>query len=380
VKRLLLPLGLLLVACPTEAPAPPDPASPQPRAQWTVQQAEAWQDATPWLVGFNYAPRTASNQLEMWQETTWDPATIDDELGWAADLGFNTARVFLHDLLWDPEAPEPFLARIDSFLEIADGHGIGVMLVFFDGVWNPVVTAGVQPEPTPGVHNSTWVQSPGAAILGDSAAHDSLEPYVKGVIGRFRTDPRVHAWDLFNEADNPNFLSYGGTELPIDIKSARALALMSRAFDWARAMDPVQPLTAGVFLLPWAVDSNLSDLNRFMLSESDVNSFHTYLGPDAVQARVAELLEYGRPLLCTEYMARPEDSTFEAILPIFEEHQVGAYSWGLVNGRTQTIHPWTSWLNPSTEEPDPWFHDILREDGQPFDEAEAVFLRELLLD
>ncbi|HEX5915975.1 MAG TPA: hypothetical protein VFY54_22950, partial [Rubrobacter sp.] len=131
----------------------------------------------------------------MWQADTFDPETIDRELGWAADLGFNSMRVFLHDLLWaDSEA---LLGRVEQFLEVAESHDIGAVLVLFDGVWDPKPKPGKQREPRPHVHNSRWVQSPGAEILGDPGRHDELEPYVSGVIERFRSDARIHAWDLF---------------------------------------------------------------------------------------------------------------------------------------------------------------------------------------
>ncbi len=121
------------------------------------------------------------------------------------------------------------------------------MLVLFDGVWNPVPVAGAQPERTPHVHNSQWVQSPGVEILGNLERHDELEPYVKGVIRRFRRDPRVLVWDLFNEPDNPNILSYADVELRPDTKAAAAVALLRKAFVWARSVNPMQPITAGVW-------------------------------------------------------------------------------------------------------------------------------------
>ena len=192
-----LGLLLLLAGCATA----PQPAQTI-RGQWTPAQANAWQAQQPWFVGCNFSPSTAINQLEMWQAETWDPATIDKELGWAQDLGFTSVRVFLHDLMWTYDRPG-FLARMDQFLEIADRHRIGVMFVLFDGVWDPLPKAGKQRDPVPHVHNSGWVQSPGVEVLKDPVARASLKSYVQGVIGAFRNDPRVQVWDLFNEPDNP---------------------------------------------------------------------------------------------------------------------------------------------------------------------------------
>jgi hypothetical protein len=365
---------LLWAAC-TATSCSSDAGSPEPRARWSEAEAEVWYAAQPWLVGANFVPSTAVNQLEMWQSDTYDEATIDRELGWAAELGFNTVRVFLHDLAWN-EDPDAFLQRIDRFLDVADRHGIRVMLVLFDGVWNPYPVAGAQPEPTPYVHNSQWAQSPGAEILGDFERHDELEPYVRGVIGRFRSDPRVLAWDLFNEPDNPNILSYADVELPREVKEPAAEALLRKSFEWARAVDPMQPITAGLWQGEWGDPDALSPINELMLTESDVLSFHSYAPPDMVRDLVANLQQYGRPILCTEYMARSAGSTFEGILPIFEEQDIGAYNWGLVSGRTQTIYTWFSWLTmdpPGT----PWFHDVFHPDGTPYDADEVAFIREL---
>src|SRR5690606_10633866 len=137
------------------------------REIWTDSAANAWYAGQPWLVGPNYTPANAINQLEMWQEETFDPQTIDKELGWAAELGMNTARVYLHDLPYEQDSTG-FLKRIDQFLGIADKHGIKPLLVFFDSCWDPFPEAGTQRAPKPHVHNSGWVQSPGQHALKDS--------------------------------------------------------------------------------------------------------------------------------------------------------------------------------------------------------------------
>src|SRR4029077_1960329 len=91
--------------------------------RWSEQKANEWYAQQPWLVGSNYIPKSAINELEMWQEATFDPDQIDQELGWAKAMGMNTMRVFLHDLLWQQDAPG-FRKRIDQFLTIASRHHI----------------------------------------------------------------------------------------------------------------------------------------------------------------------------------------------------------------------------------------------------------------
>lgn len=342
--------------------------------RWSSERAQDWYKQIPWLAGCNFIPSTAINQLEMWQEETFDPTTIDRELEWAGQLGFNTVRVYLHDIPWRDDA-EGFLQRIERFLKIAERHGIRPMFVIFDGVWDPEPRAGAQRNPRPHVHNSGWVQSPGAAVLKDPRKAAELEPYVKGVIGRFRNDKRVLAWDLFNEPENSNRGSYPKTELPN--KTEAAFHLLRLSFQWARQVRPRQPLTAAVWKGNWRDLKNMPSIDRFMLEESDIITFHNYGELKGLRERIQELKRYGRPILCTEYMARTNGSTFDPILPLLKEEQIGAYNWGLVAGKSQTIYPWDSWRREYTSEPRVWFHDILRKDGTPFDSREVELIRRL---
>jgi hypothetical protein len=366
---LIIGLAAGLIPVSAMSAAPDSDSTPWPAARVAV-----WGKEHPWLVGCNFAPSTAINQLEMWQASTFDLSTIDRELGWAEGLGFNSVRVFLHHLLWERDS-QAFLQRIEQFLTVADRHKIGVVFVLFDGVWDPFPHSGKQHAPRPGLHNSGWVQSPGVVVLKSSDRHEELKDYVTGVIAHFRADPRVHAWDLFNEPDNSNRSSYGRFE-PAN-KADLALALLKKEFAWARSVDPQQPLTAGV----WAGDlinpDRFSPINRFMLEQSDVISFHNYGPLPEMKREIEALKRYGRPLLCTEYMARPAGSRFDPILGYLKSEHVGAYNWGFVAGKTQTIYPWDSWKKPYAEEPSVWFHDIFHPDGTPFDSQEVRYIRSL---
>ena len=350
------------------------------RERWTAEKANAWHAKQPWRVGCNFNPSTAINQLEMWQADSFDAKTIDRELGWAADLGLNSMRVYLHDLLWKQDA-KGFLKRVDQFLAIADKHGINIMLVPLDGVWDPHPKLGKQRAPKPYVHNSGWIQAPGAEILADPKRHDELEPYIRGLVKHFANDKRVYAWDVFNEPDNPNANAYGEngdkSELQPKVKAAMATKLLAKVFEWARAANPSQPLTAGVWMGPWPDHSKLEPREKIMLEQSDVISFHNYGGLEHVKPRVEQLKRYGRPILCTEYMARPNGSRFNPVLGYFKKQNIPAYNWGFVAGKTQTNYPWDSWRKEYTAEPEEWFHEILRRNGKPYRSAEVQYIRSL---
>ncbi|MCB1844335.1 MAG: hypothetical protein KDI09_15350, partial [Halioglobus sp.] len=171
------------------------------QGRWPAERAWAWQRAQGRKLGCNYIPAYAVNQLEMWQADTFDADAINRELGWARAFGLNSVRVYLHDLLWEQDAAG-FIARIHRFLEIAQAHGISVMLVFFDDCWQDHPRTGRQPEPVPGKHNSGWAMSPGSAVTRDPRQWPRLEAYVRGIVREFGNDERVILWDVYNEVSN----------------------------------------------------------------------------------------------------------------------------------------------------------------------------------
>ena len=347
-----------------------------PQQQWTPEQAHQWYKAQPWLVGANFNPASAINQLEMWQADTFDPKRIDLELGWAADLGMNTMRVYLHDLLWQQDA-EGFKRRIDEFLKISAKHKIRPMFVLFDSVWDPNPQLGKQRAPRPGVHNSGWMQNPGAKALQDPAEHARLEAYVKGVVGAFAKDERILAWDIWNEPDNENHGSYNDKE-PKN-KVDLVAVLLPKAFQWAREAGATQPLTSGPWKGDWSTVEKMTPVERMQVDLSDVITFHSYDSPTEFERRINTLKRYNRPIICTEYMARGNGSTFLTTIPVALKHNVGVYNWGLVQGKTQTHLPWDSWQRPYTDrEPSIWFHEVFRNDGTPYIPEEVIYLKRVI--
>jgi hypothetical protein len=334
--------------------------------RWSESKANEWYSKQPWLVGCNFIPSTAINQLEMWQADTFDPDTIERELALAESIGFNAVRTYLHDLAWEAD-PEGFKRRVGQFLEIASRHKIRPILVFFDDCWNKNPQIGIQPEPKRKTHNSGWVQSPGVKIVNSSSSSwGMLEKYVKDVISSFAIDERILLWDLYNEPGNRG-------------NRSRSLPLLKSVFDWAREVNPFQPLSCGVWF-------ENKDIVEVQLSESDIITFHNYEPAAHLKNQIASLKRQGRPLICTEWMARTRGSLVQTHLPIFDSEKVGCLNWGLVAGKTNTIYPWfitprylmqNFSLSKRSTEPKVWFHDLFRADGSAFDQSEIALFKKL---
>lgn len=326
--------------------------------RWSLEKAQKWQEDNNWISGANFNPSTAINQLEMWQEDSFDPKTIDRELGYAEGIGFNAMRVYLHSLAYKAD-PKGFLKRVDTYLSIAEKHRIKTIFVIFDDVWNPTPKIGKQPEPRPGIHNSGWVQDPGDPASKDESNFPELEIYVKDLIRTFAKDDRIIMWDLYNEPGNSG-------------KFSASVPLLSKVFQWAREVNPSQPLTVGI----WQWSKNYQEVNEIQALNSDIISYHHYGGPEDHLKIINLLKTHGRPLVCTEYMARTRNSRFSNIMPMLKAEGVGAINWGLVSGKSNTIYQWDTPI-PSGAEPDEWFHDVFRKDGTPYREDEVKLIKKL---
>ncbi|MBS1527152.1 MAG: cellulase family glycosylhydrolase [Bacteroidetes bacterium] len=322
---------------------------------WTATKANAWYAQYRWINGSDFIPSTAINQLEMWQADTFDPKTIDRELDYAEGIGFNAMRVFLHSMAWQQDHAG-FKKRVAQYLSIADKHHINTIFVFFDDCWNSNAKTGEQPKPKTGIHNSGWLQDPGNR-LNEPGETAMLQKYVTDVMTTFRHDKRILLWDLYNEPGNSN-------------KGDKSLNLLSKIFAWARAVNPDQPLSAGMW------DWSLEKLNAYQLTHSDVITYHDYEDPEKHERVVQILKATGKPVICTEYMARLRNSTFANTMPMLKKENVGAINWGLVSGKTNTIYAWDTPM-PDGQEPKVWFHDIFRKDGTPFSGDEISLIKKL---
>lgn len=349
MKKFLLILSMTFLSIPFVT-------SKECTSRWSVEKADTWYNQQEWLRGCNFQPSTAINQLEMWQKESFDPYTIDKELSWAANLGFNCMRVYLHHLVWEIDK-DGFKERIKQYLSISEKYNISTIFVFFDDCWNPTYEAGKQPNPIPGVHNSGWVRDPGDLLHEKPELVKALENYVKDILSSFTNDNRIIFWDLYNEAGNSNYKD-------------KSLPLLKDVFEWARAVNPSQPLTAGL----WG--GSTQKMKKFLLENSDLITYHNYSDSLSHQKEIDELKQYKRPMVCTEYMNRRDHSTFQSIMPMLKKNGIGAINWGFVSGKTNTIYAWDQPIKDGSEPP-VWFHDILRKDGTPFSEEEVELIKEL---
>jgi len=351
IKKLpiaLLVIQFLIITC--------QPSRQEIATQWSVEKVQDWAKDRPWYVGANFNPSTAINQLETWQAESFDPETINRELGWAANIGFNCMRVYLHHVAWEVDT-SGFKQRMENYLSLAEKHGIVTLFVFFDDCWNPTYQAGKQPDPKPGVHNSGWIRDPGDLIFSDENLMSVLEAYVKDVLTTFKDDDRILGWDLYNEP--------GNNELEM-----KSMPLLGNVFKWAREVNPSQPLTVGLW------NPELVEMNRFQLANSDINTYHNYNDEIDHQATIDSLKKYNRPLICTEYMARTRRSRFDNILPILHIEDVGAINWGLVAGKSNTKYAWDDPI-PDASDPELWFHEVFYPDGKPYKQEEVDLIKKL---
>jgi hypothetical protein len=358
-KNLFTLLAIVLVAFVACQPQQKKEEKKEPvSTRWTDEQAQQWSTENGWLRGSNFNPSTAINQLETWQAESFDTTTINRELGWAQGIGMNVMRVYLHHVAWEVDK-EGFKSRMNTYLAIASKHGIKTVFCIFDDCWNPTYKAGKQPEPKVGVHNSGWVRDPGELLYTDTTLIKTLEAYVKDVLTTFKDDKRIAIWDLYNEPGNSG---YGNKSLP----------LLKKVFEWGWEVRPSQPLSSGVWSLA------LSDLNKFQVENSDIITYHNYEGPEKHQAAIDSLKKYNRPMVCTEYMARRNNSLFTNIMPMLKAQNIGAINWGLVAGKSNTKYAWDEPIADGSE-PKLWFHEIFHPDGTPYKQEEVDLIKSLTL-
>lgn len=292
-----------------------------------------------WVKGAVFVPSNVVNEAQQWEE--FDPVINDRELAYAAAYGFNLVRVFLHFAVWQKH-PETFLNNIETFLQLADKHGIKTEFVFFDDVWDPNPVLGPYPAPIPGVHNSRWVQSPGDFVKDNYAYHrEQLEAYVKDVVSRHAHDPRISFWETFNEP--------GNGQNPARSKVTQQL--MNEARLWIKETESSIPVTA-TGGNPWLGEPF-----------SDFYSWHFYEDYSGAEG--------GAATVCTETMNR-RTQTVSGVVD-YLRGKTGYVLWELMIGRDNCRFPWGN--PPGAPEPEVPFHGLIYPDGHPWSLADVKAVR-----
>lgn len=328
----------------------------EPNGRWTAEKARKWGAAQPWLVGCNYVPTYAINQLEMWQRETFNAKIIDSELELAEKTKMNTIRVFMHHLLWR-EQKSAFVSNVKTFLDLCEKRSLRVIWTFFTNGGKEPSILGPQPAPKPFTHNGEWRQTPGKTeVMHKPEKWGLMEDYVMEMMTEFRDDPRVLVWDLFNEPANSG-------------DRWHTLGFLRLLWTWARKVNPPAPLTSAV------QGTEFTPIASFLLENSDVVSFHCYEAKEKMEQTLKLLSAYRRPIICKEWLARGRGCTVFDVLPLFKKYGAGAVNWGLIPGKLQTQYPW-GW-DESKGEPEVWHHDLYRDDHSPYDPKEIELFRKL---
>jgi hypothetical protein len=145
---------------------------------------------------------------------------------------------------------------------------------------------------------------------------------------------------------------------------------LSNIFSWARDVNPDQPVSVGLW--DWSYET----LNAYQALNSDIITYHDYSDENSHLKTIQLLKSHGKPLICTEYMARTRNSRFANVMPMLKKENVGALNWGFVMGKTNTIYAWDNPM-PDGSEPKEWFHDIFRKDGTPYKQEEVELIKQL---
>lgn len=301
-----------------------------------------------WVRGVIYVRSDAVNSVEMWHDY-WDHTdTVDRELALAATYGFNMVQVYLHWIVWD-KAGEDYLDRIDDLLTRAEKYGLKVNLIFWDDCGH------VEPSlefaaPIPGRHNSQMMPNPSHKIRDSRKLleehKDRFQSYVTGIAARFKDDPRISFWQLYNEPMGAKE-TYRVSETDANIDT-----LLKWTRDWIKGTGTKIPVTATYGGFQGA-------------KYSDFPTYHSYSGaPDQGLPNA----DGGPEHLCTETLNRPNAGMGKIMTDIVAKKN-GFVAWELMIGRDNCRYPWGHPDGPA--EPAVPFHGVIYPDGHPWDVAEV---------
>ena len=347
--------------------------------RWSKERAWAWYDAHPWLRGCNFMGSDCANRIDQWQEEGFEERlqTADAELALVAQTGFNTIRIIVEYFVWENQH-DGFMQRLERYIATAWKHGISCMIVLGNDCMQPkewTKPAHFGPQHYDwGYHGGRkqsqhgTLPSMGYHLLDEPELALRHYEMVREIIETYRNDERIIMWDLYNEAGNAR-------------RGMVTMPHLQKYFEIARAIDPIQPLTACTYRCPVDADVPIPEIEQYCVDNSDIISYHNY-GPYQDNIRIIKRLkEYGRPIVNTEWLGRIFHNTIQELFPLFYLEKIGCYNWGFVAGKYQTYEPWAGTWDRYDADPTldvdftKWFHDLYRPSHRPYDPKEIEIIR-----
>ncbi|MBO5270492.1 MAG: cellulase family glycosylhydrolase [Clostridia bacterium] len=349
--------------------------------RWTKERVWEWYNARPWMRGCNYMSADCANRVDQWQALGFEErfCTTEQELRLMQETGFNTVRLILEYVVWKEEH-DGFLERFDRYLSLCAKYGISCMIVLANDCMPPKTERWKMPyvgEQTydwgyhGGKKHSQHGSHSGPAphfYLDDEESREDYFRMVREIVSLYRNDERICIWDVYNEPGNSR-------------REDITLPNLKRMFETVREIDPVQPLTAGVFRMKGDESIPLSAVEQYALDHSDIVSYHFYRGYEEHIRVIRRLKKEGRPILNTEWLGRCLHNNVFDLFPLFYLERIGCYNWGFVAGKYQTYEPWEkSWeiyaADPHSDfDFTKWFHDLYRPNHRPYDPKEIALIK-----
>ena len=345
---------------------------------WSKEKAWDWYQKRPWIRGCNYMSADCANRIDQWQADGFEQRleTTDRELALAAQTGFNSIRIIPEFIVWDQEH-DSFLKRFDRYLDVCAKHGITCMVVLANDCMRPKgleinrlgrqhVAWGYHGGRKLSQHDSIGI---GYHVLDEPETAPRYFEMVREMVVRYKNDERIIIWNVYNEVGNS-----GRKEI--------TLPNLKRIFEICREIDPVQPLTCETWSLGGEIE-NLPEAERYALEHSDIISYHSYSDYITNIKIIRALKQLGRPILCTEWLARCLDNNVREMFPLFYIERIGCYNWGFVAGKSQTYEPWNSLWKQYEDNPNEkidftkWFHDLYRPNHKPYDPKEIEIIKSI---
>ena len=353
------------------------------KQRWSIDKAWTWYNSRPWLRGCNYMSADCANRVDQWQELGFEERfkTTESEFKLLKQTGFNTIRIIPEFVVWQQEH-DGFMQRFERYLSLCNKYGISCMVVLANDCMPPKTDKWEMPYIGEqhydwGYHGGKKHSQHGVHLgpaphfyLDDEKSREEYLKMVRELVTTYKDDERICVWDVYNEPGNSR-------------RGAITLPNVKRMFEVVRECDPCQPLTSGVFAPKGDEDIPWTEVERYILDNSDIISYHSYAKFLDHIRLIKRLKKEGRPIINTEWLGRTLGNTVFDNFPLFYLENIGCYNWGFVAGKYQTYEPWeATWAQYEAGERTDvdftkWFHDLYRPNHRPYDPKEIELIKEI---